>query len=292
MPPVTTNWSEADAFLAEARERDAADPLAPFRDRFHMPPHGDGEVLYFTGNSLGLQPKQAATFIEGELEDWRTFGVEGHFHGRRPWVDYHSFATEDLAMLVGARPREVVAMNALTVNLHLLLVSFYRPDGQRTKLMIEEGAFPSDRYAALSQLRLHGLNPEDHLIELAPRDGEHTLRPEDIEARIAQEGDRLACVMLCGVQYYTGQWMPMERITAAAHAGGRHLWLRPRPRRGQRCRSTARLGRRLLPAGVDTNTSMAAPAVRRVPSFTSGMKTDRTSPASKGGGATQRAAGS
>lgn len=220
MPPVTTNWSEADAFIAEARERDAADPLAPFRDRFHMPPHGDGEVLYFTGNSLGLQPKQAATFIEGELEDWRTFGVEGHFHGRRPWVDYHNFATEDLAMLVGARPREVVAMNALTVNLHLLLVSFYRPDGKRTKLMIEEGAFPSDRYAALSQLRLHGLNPEDHLIELAPREGEHTLRTEDIEARIAQEGDRLACVMLCGVQYYTGQWMPMERITAAARAVG------------------------------------------------------------------------
>ena len=220
MPPVTTNWSEADAFIAEARERDAADPLAPFRDRFHMPPHGDGEVLYFTGNSLGLQPKQAATFIEGALEDWRTFGVEGHFHGRRPRVDYHNFATEDLAMLVGARPGEVVAMNALTVNLHLLLVSFYRPDGKRTKLMIEEGAFPSDRYAALSQLRLHGLNPEDHLIELAPREGEHTLRTEDIEARIAQEGDRLACVMLCGVQYYTGQWMPMERITAAAHAVG------------------------------------------------------------------------
>ena len=220
MPPVKMKWTEADAFLAEAVERDGQDPLASFRDRFHMPPHGDGDALYFTGNSLGLQPVQASTFIEGELEDWRRFGVEGHFHGRRPWVDYHSFATEDLAALVGALPVEVVAMNALTVNLHLLLVSFYRPEGGRTKLMIEAGAFPSDRYAALSQLRLHGLDPDEHLIELAPRDGEHTLRTEDIEARIAQEGDALACVMLCGVQYYTGQWMQMERITAAAHAVG------------------------------------------------------------------------
>ena len=220
MPPVKTKWTEADAFLAEAVERDGQDPLASFRDRFHMPPHRDGDALYFTGNSLGLQPVQASTFIEGELEDWRRFGVEGHFHGRRPWVDYHSFATEDLATLVGALPVEVVAMNALTVNLHLLLVSFYRPEGGRTKLMIEEGAFPSDRYAALSQLRLHGLDPDEHLIELAPRDGEHTLRTEDIEARIAQENDALACVMLCGVQYYTGQWMQMERITAAAHAVG------------------------------------------------------------------------
>ena len=220
MPPVKMKWTEADAFLAEAVERDGQDPLASFRDRFHMPPHGDGDALYFTGNSLGLQPVRASTFIEEELEDWRRFGVEGHFHGRRPWVDYHSFATEDLAALVGALPVEVVAMNALTVNLHLLLVSFYRPEGGRTKLMIEEGAFPSDRYAALSQLRLHGLDPDEHLIELAPRDGEHTLRTEDIEARIAQEGDALACVMLCGVQYYTGQWMQMERLTAAARAVG------------------------------------------------------------------------
>ena len=220
MPPVKTKWTEADAFLAEAVERDGQDSLASFRDRFHMPPHENGDALYFTGNSLGLQPVQASTFIEGELEDWRRYGVEGHFHGRRPWVDYHSFATEDLAALVGALPVEVVAMNALTVNLHLLLVSFYRPEGGRTKLMIEKGAFPSDRYAALSQLRLHGLDPDEHLIELAPRDGEHTLRTEDIEARIAEEGDALACVMLCGVQYYTGQWMQMERITAAAHTVG------------------------------------------------------------------------
>lgn len=220
MPPVTTNWNQAPAFLAEAKERDSQDPLATFRNQFHMPPHGDGEVLYFTGNSLGLQPVEASAFIEGELEDWRKLGVEGHYHGQRPWVDYHSYAAEDLALIVGAEPQEVVAMNALTVNLHLLLISFYRPEGKRTKLMIEQGAFPSDRYAALSQMRLHGINPKDNLIELAPRKGEHTLRLEDIEARIAEEGDALACVMLCGVQYYTGQWMPMERITTAAHAAG------------------------------------------------------------------------
>lgn len=220
MPSTTTNWTDATAFRAEATQLDANDPLSGFRSRFHLPQHEGRDCLYFTGNSLGLQPVAAKAFIDGELEDWRTFGVEGHFEGRRPWVDYHSFATEDLAALVGAQPQEVVAMNALTVNLHLLLISFYRPSGTRTKLMIEQGAFPSDRYAALSQLRLHGLDPEEHLIELAPRDGEHTLRAEDIEARIAQEGDQLASVMLCGVQYYTGQWMPMARITAAAHAVG------------------------------------------------------------------------
>lgn len=220
MPSLTTNWTHAPAFHAEAQRLDAADPLARFRERFHMPRHAGRDALYFTGNSLGLQPVAAAEYIEGELEDWRQFGVEGHFEGRRPWVDYHSFATEDLAYIVGARPVEVVAMNALTVNLHLLLISFYRPEGRRTKLMIEHGAFPSDRYAALSQLRLHGLDPETHLIELQPRTGESTLRAEDIEARIAEEGDELACVMLCGVQYYTGQWMPMERITQAAHAVG------------------------------------------------------------------------
>ena len=220
MPPVTTNWTKASVFLSEAKERDAQDPLSGFRDKFHIPRHENGEVLYFTGNSLGLQPVGASAFIEGELEDWRKLGVEGHFKGRRPWVDYHSYATEDLAQIVGAQPQEVVAMNALTVNLHLLLISFYRPEGRRTKLMIEQGAFPSDRYAALSQMRLHGIDPEDNLIELAPRKGEHTLRVEDIEARIEEEGDTLACVMLCGVQYYTGQWMPMERITTAAHAAG------------------------------------------------------------------------
>lgn len=220
MPPENTAWPEHRNFLDSARQKDAADVLAPFRQRFHMPPHGSGETLYFTGNSLGLQPVGARAIIEGELEDWQKYGVEAHFEGRRPWVSYHREATEDLATIMGALPSEVVAMNALTVNLHLLLISFYRPSGQRTKLMIEAGAFPSDRYAALSQLRLHGLDPKEHLIELAPREGEHTLRTEDITDRIAQEGNALACVMLCGVQYYTGQWMPMAEITAAAHSVG------------------------------------------------------------------------
>jgi kynureninase len=220
MPPENTDWSDHRKFLEEARTRDAQDVLSPFRSRFHMPPHGAGEALYFTGNSLGLQPVGAKDIIDGELEDWKRLGVEAHFDGRRPWVSYHKEATEDLAELMGALPVEVVAMNALTVNLHLLLVSFYRPQGSRTKLMIEAGAFPSDRYAALSQLRLHGLDPAEHLIELSPRPGEHVLRTEDIQDRIAQEGDQLACVMLCGVQYYTGQWMPMREITQAAHAAG------------------------------------------------------------------------
>jgi kynureninase len=220
MPPVMPNWKEAEAFLNEARQLDASDPLASFRDHFHVPPHGENPALYFTGNSLGLQPKGAAAVIQDELDDWKKYGVEGHFQAKRPWVNYHAFATDDLAAIVGANPREVVAMNALTVNLHLLLVSFYRPAGRRTRLMIEKGAFPSDRYAAVSQLRMHGLDPEHHLIELEPRPGEHTLRTEDIEARIEQEGQHLACVMLCGVQYYTGQWMPMAEITAAAHAVG------------------------------------------------------------------------
>lgn len=220
MPLDHNDWTQYREFSEAARRHDAQDDLAAFRDRFHMPPHGDGHTLYFTGNSLGLQPVGARDIIDGELEDWQRFGVEAHFEGRRPWVTYHREATADLAAIVGAQPEEVVAMNALTVNLHLLLVSFYRPEGQRTKLMIEAGAFPSDRYAALSQLRLHGLDPDEHLIEIAPRDGEHTLRTEDITARIAEEGSQLACVMLCGVQYYTGQWMPMREITEAAHAVG------------------------------------------------------------------------
>ncbi|MCH1582647.1 MAG: kynureninase [Flavobacteriales bacterium] len=220
MPLDHNDWTQYREFSEAARRHDAQDDLAAFRDRFHMPPHGDGDTLYFTGNSLGLQPVGARDIIDGELEDWQRFGVEAHFEGRRPWVTYHREATADLAAIVGAQPEEVVAMNALTVNLHLLLVSFYRPEGQRTKLMIEAGAFPSDRYAALSQLRLHGLDPDEHLIEIAPRDGEHTLRTEDITARIAEEGSQLACVMLCGVQYYTGQWMPMREITEAAHAVG------------------------------------------------------------------------
>ena len=242
--------------------------MARFRERFHMPRHAGRDALYFTGNSLGLQPVAAAEYIEGELEDWRQFGVEGHFEGRRPWVDYHSFATEDLAYIVGARPVEVVAMNALTVNLHLLLISFYRPEGRRTKLMIEHGAFPSDRYAALSQLRLHGLDPETHLIELHPRNGESTLRAEDIEARIAEEGDELACVMLCGVQYYTGQWMPMERITQLPMPWGPRVdSTSPMPWATSRFNCT--IGTSTSPAGVATNASAAARAAPRAPLCTS-----------------------
>jgi kynureninase len=202
--------------LRQAQQLDREDPLASWRDQFHIPPGS----YYFTGNSLGLQPVGAEQMIVEELEDWRQFGVEGHFKSRRPWVNYQEQLTDGLALIAGAQPSEVIAMNTLTVNLHLLLISFFRPAGKRTQLMIEKGAFPSDRYAALSQLQLHGLDPAVDLIEIAPRPGEHTLRTEDIEARITEAGDRLACCALSGVQYYTGQLFDMQRITAAAHAVG------------------------------------------------------------------------
>ena len=213
---TSTNSSLSTELLLEAKQLDREDPLASWREQFHIPPG----AYYFTGNSLGLQPVAAERLLTEELEDWRKFGVEGHFESRRPWVNYQDQLTEGLALIAGALPSEVVAMNTLTVNLHLLLISFFRPAGQRTQLMIEQGAFPSDRYAALSQLQLHGLDPAVDLIELAPRPGEHTLRTEDIEARIAEAGDRLACVAMSGVQYYTGQLFDMERITRAAHNVG------------------------------------------------------------------------
>ena len=204
----------------EARRLDQADPLSAFRDRFHIPRHQGEDAMYFTGNSLGLQPKRASEALQVELEDWATHGVEGHFHGRNPWVSYHERFTSGLCHLTGAKPHEVVAMNGLTVNLHLLLVSFYRPSGRRTKLMCEAKAFPSDRYALCSQIRMHGGDPEEDLIEVAPREGEHLIREEDWLAAIDEAGDELATVMVGGVNYYTGQWHNLDAITKAAHAVG------------------------------------------------------------------------
>ncbi len=204
-----------------AREMDAKDPLAKWREQFHIPKTKSGEdCIYFCGNSLGLQPKTTATAIGQELEDWKTLGVEGHFHARHPWMPYHEFLTKQLANLVGAKPVEVVAMNSLTVNLHLMMVSFYRPTKTRHKIIIEGGAFPSDQYAAQSQIRYHGFDPSMSLIELTPRKGETTLRTEDIERVITEEGDSVALIMLGGVNYYTGQLFEMERITKAGHAKG------------------------------------------------------------------------
>lgn len=198
-----------------AAELDAADPLAHLRDEFHLP----GE-LYLVGNSLGALPKAAPDYVATELDRWATLGVEGHFTGDLAWKDYHGLLTDQLARLVGAGPDEVVAMNGLTVNLHLLMISFYRPTPQRHKLLIEAHAFPSDHFAAESQIRQRGFDPTESLITLAPRAGEETLRADDILSAIAEHGDEVAMVMLPGVQYYTGQVMPMAAITAAGHAVG------------------------------------------------------------------------
>ena len=206
--------------LEAARELDSADPLSRFRERFYIPQHDCRDVLYFTGNSLGLQPKAAKAALEVELDDWSKWGVEGHFQGQNPWVSYHERFTEGLCHLTGAKPHEVVAMNGLTVNLHLLLISFYQPKGTRRKLLCEAKAFPSDRYALCSQIRLHGGDPDEDLIELTPRRGENLLRTEDVLRAIEDTGEELATVMIGGVNYYTGQLHDMKAITAAAHQAG------------------------------------------------------------------------
>jgi kynureninase len=199
---------------------DSVNSVRTFRSRFHIPKQADGsEFIYLTGNSLGLQPKTARTYIEEELEDWARLGVEGHLHARHPWLPYHEFVTEPMARVVGALPSETVVMNSLTVNLHLMMVSFYRPSGARRKIVIEKGAFPSDRYAVESQLKFHRTGTED-LIEFAPRDGESTLRTEDIVETIERNGDEIALVMMGGVNYYTGQAFDMKAITEAGHRVG------------------------------------------------------------------------
>jgi kynureninase len=201
-----------------AREMDAGDPLAGYRDRFHLPLNPDGsEVIYFTGNSLGLMPKTVRGFVEQELDDWQNLAVEGHVKAMHPWLPYHEFLTEQMARVIGAKPIETVVMNSLTVNLHLLLVSFFRPTGDRRKVVIEKGAFPSDQYAIESQIRCHGLDPRETLIELSPREGESTLRTEDIVETIEQNGDSIATILLGGVNYYTGQAFDMKTITEAGH---------------------------------------------------------------------------
>lgn len=199
-----------------ALEQDRRDPLAHFRDRFHIPP----ETVYLCGNSLGLQPKSTAAAIQQELEDWQRLGVEGHVHARNPWLPYHESLTMPLARLCGARPEEVVAMNGLSVNLHLLMVSFYRPTPERHKIMMESQAFPSDRYAVESQLRFHGYDPATSLVLLTPREAEDTVRAEDIDRAFAEHGPSTALVLIGGVNYYTGQLFDMEAITRAAHSHG------------------------------------------------------------------------
>ena len=208
--------------LAFAQEMDAKDPLKAFREKFYIPTFHDKPIRYFTGNSLGLQPKSTREYVLEELDAWAEFGVEGHFLGKRPWFSYHENLTEKAAKIVGALPIEVVVTHSLTTNLHLLMVSFYRPsaDGKRTKILCEAKAFPSDQYALESQVKFHGLNLEENLVEVFPREGEQLIREEDILAKIEELGDELALVMIGGVNYYTGQLFDMETITKAGHNVG------------------------------------------------------------------------
>ncbi len=205
---------------AFANHQDAADPLKKYREQFYFPTMHGQEVVYFTGNSLGLQPKSTQDYILNELEDWATFGVEGHFHARKPWYSYHEQFAAPVSKLVGATPEEIVVMNQLTVNLHFLMVSFYRPDKKRYKILCEGKAFPSDQYALESQVRFHGFDPADAIIEVLPRSGEFNIRQEDILQTIEKNKDSLALVMMGGVNYFTGQVFDMQEITAAAHKAG------------------------------------------------------------------------
>ncbi len=209
--------------LSFAKSLDANDRLASFRDRFYFPQHNGKDMLYFTGNSLGLQPKSVRESINQELEDWATYGVEGHFLAKHPWFSYHEMFAEGAAQVVGGLPSEVVIMNQLTVNLHLLLISFYRPSGKRIKILFETKPFPSDHYAFESQARLHGLDPKDVLVEMQPREGEITLRTEDIVAKINELGDELAVVCFGAVNYFTGQFFDIASITNAGHAVGANV---------------------------------------------------------------------
>ncbi|MGE0442462.1 MAG: kynureninase, partial [Gemmatimonadales bacterium] len=210
-----------ESTLEWARAQDAADPLGPLRSEFEFPDGEGGQPLvYLCGNSLGLMPHRVRALVEQELDDWARFAVEGHHEAATPWYSYHENFRESGARLVGARPGEVVMMNALTVNLHLLMVSFYRPAGRRRKVVIEEAAFPSDTYAVASHLAARGIDPEENVVVARPEPGSHCLDTAALEALIARLGDELALVLLPGVQYYTGQRLDVARITNAAHAAG------------------------------------------------------------------------
>jgi kynureninase len=203
-----------------AKQQDTVDPLKTYRSKFYFPMMHGREVVYLTGNSLGLEPKTTQNYILDELEDWATFGVEGHFHARKPWLAYHEQFVEPVSKIVGAQPDEIVVMNQLTVNLHLLMVSFYRPTKDRYKILCEAKAFPSDQYALESQVKFHGYEPEDAIIEVAPRKGEYCIRHEDILEAIEKNKNSIALIMIGGVNYYNGQVFDMKEITEAGHKAG------------------------------------------------------------------------
>jgi kynureninase len=213
-----TRFQAGEEFAAAM---DARDPLAHFRGRFCLPKTKSGDdCIYLCGHSLGLQPKTASSYLDQELRDWANLGVEGHFHAENPWMPYHRLLTQQTAALVGAQPAEVVVMNSLTVNLHLMMASFYRPTTERHKIVVERGAFPSDQYAVNSQIRFHGFDPASSLLELTARDGESSTRDEDIESLIEREGNSIALILLGGVNYATGQAFDMAGITRAGQRKG------------------------------------------------------------------------
>lgn len=202
-----------------AIQQDKKDKLSFLREEFHIPKDEYGkECLYFTGNSLGLQPLKTKRYIQKELDDWAMYGVEGHFKGETPWLPYHELLTDKMAKIVGAKPMEVVVMNTLTTNLHLLMVSFYRPTSKKYKIVIESDAFPSDRYAVQSQLKFHGFDASEGLIEWKPREGEELLRIEDLEKIVSTQGDEIALLLIGGVNYYTGQFLDLKRIAEIGHS--------------------------------------------------------------------------
>lgn len=203
--------------LTFARKLDEQDALHHFRDRFYIPQHEGKDQVYFNGNSLGLQPRTVKDYINRELDDWARLGVEGHFHAHNPWLSYHELFPPLISKIVGCRPEEVIVMNQLTVNIHLLLVTFYRPTPQRYKIICEAKSFPSDQYALESQVRFHGFDPSDAIIEVMPGNGEHTIRTEDILETISKYGDETALIFFEGVHYYTGQLFDIKEITRAAH---------------------------------------------------------------------------
>ena len=202
-----------------AKQLDQEDPISYLRNEFHIPRDKEGkEWLYFTGNSLGLQPKITSKYIEQELDDWANFGVEGHFEAKNPWLSYHELLTDTMAKVVGAKPVEVVVMNTLTTNIHLLMVSFYQPSKTKYKIIIESDAFPSDRYAVQSQLSFHGFDPDEALIEWKPKEGKELLELEDLKSILDSQGDDVALLLIGGVNYYTGQYLDIKKIAELGHA--------------------------------------------------------------------------
>lgn len=218
--PYSTTFVNSLEF---ARIQDQHDPLAALRERFLIPRHKQQDSIYFCGNSLGLQPKSTRSYLDAELTKWADYAVDGHFHVEERWYDYHKLLKPSLARIVGAREEEVVVMNNLSSNLHFMMVSFYQPKGRRFKILMEAGAFPSDQYAVESQVRFHGYAPEEAVVEIAPRQGEHTLRTEDILSAIEQHQDELALVLFAGIQYYTGQLFDLQAITQAGQAAGAYV---------------------------------------------------------------------